>query len=350
MALKTRAYWLIALLVAGNIIAWLITWSASHTYALLLSTGVLAYGFGLRHAVDADHISAIDNTTRKLMQQGKKPLGVGFFFSLGHSTIVILLCAALALSTSYVEKHLPQWRSIGGIAGTLVSTFFLYLIGFINLVVLIDLIKAFRRVASGEPYDDLDIDTYLAQRGLIGRFFRPLFRLVQTSQQMYWIGLLFGLGFDTATEVGILAVSARSGQIGVPFWAIMLLPALFTLGMCLVDTLDGILMLGAYGWAFIKPVRKLYYNVCITLLSVLVAFVVGSYELLQIVQARFNLHGAFWTAIAGLNFNNLGFVIIGTFLIGWGISMLVYKVKDYESRTILVSEPLMTPEKTAGRT
>ena len=155
MALKTRAYWLIALLVAGNIIAWLITWSASHTYALLLSTGVLAYGFGLRHAVDADHISAIDNTTRKLMQQGKKPLGVGFFFSLGHSTIVILLCAALALSTSYVEKHLPQWRSIGGIAGTLVSTFFLYLIGFINLVVLIDLIKAFRRVAAGESYDAL---------------------------------------------------------------------------------------------------------------------------------------------------------------------------------------------------
>jgi len=349
MTLKTRAYWLIALLVAGNVIAWLITWSASHTYALLLSTGVLAYGFGLRHAVDADHISAIDNTTRKLMQQGKKPLGVGFFFSLGHSTIVVLLCAALALSTSYVEKHLPQWRSVGGIAGTLVSTFFLYLIGLINLVVLIDLIKAFRRVAAGESYDDLDIDTYLAQRGLIGRFFRPLFRLVRTSQQMYWIGLLFGLGFDTATEVGILAVSARSGQTGVPFWAIMLLPALFTLGMCLVDTLDGILMLGAYGWAFVKPVRKLYYNVCITLLSVLVAFIVGSYELLQILQARFHLQGPFWTAVVGVNFNNLGFYIIGTFLVGWGISALVYKLKNYEAGTTIQSE-MMTERETAGRT
>jgi len=349
MTLKTRAYWLIALLVAGNVIAWLITWSASHTYALLLSTGVLAYGFGLRHAVDADHISAIDNTTRKLMQQGKKPLGVGFFFSLGHSTIVVLLCAALALSTSYVEKHLPQWRSVGGIAGTLVSTFFLYLIGLINLVVLIDLIKAFRRVAAGESYDDLDIDTYLAQRGLIGRFFRPLFRLVRTSHQMYWIGLLFGLGFDTATEVGILAVSARSGQTGVPFWAIMLLPALFTLGMCLVDTLDGILMLGAYGWAFVKPVRKLYYNVCITLLSVLVAFIVGSYELLQILQARFHLQGPFWTAVVGVNFNNLGFYIIGTFLVGWGISALVYKLKNYEAGTTIQSE-MMTERETAGRT
>ncbi len=337
MRTRTRITLLLSLLIAANALFWLLTWNASHTYALLLSTGLLAYGFGLRHAVDADHISAIDNTTRKLMQEGQKPIGVGFFFSLGHSTVVVLLCAALALSTAYVERHLPQWKSVGGVAGTIISGCFLYLIG--NLIVMVDLFKAFKRVANGENYDDLDVDQYLANRGLIGRFFRPLFRMVSKSWHMYLIGFLFGLGFDTATEVGILAVSAHGGQVGMSFWTIMLLPALFTVGMCLVDTSDGILMLGAYGWAFIKPIRKLYYNLCITLLSVLVAFVVGTYELLQIVQAQFKLTGGFWDLVARLNFDNLGFVIIGTFVIGWLVSMLVYKWKKYE----------MVGEETAGQ-
>lgn len=331
MRTRTRITLLLSLLIAANALFWFLTWSAAHTYALLLSTGLLAYGFGLRHAVDADHISAIDNTTRKLMQDGQKPIGVGFFFSLGHSTVVVLLCAALALSAAYVNQHMPQWKSIGGVAGTVISGCFLYLIGIINLIVMVDLFKAFKRVASGEKYNDLDVDQYLANRGLIGRFFRPLFRMVSKSWHMYLIGFLFGLGFDTATEVGILTVAAHGGQVGMSFWTIMLLPALFTAGMCLVDTSDGILMLGAYGWAFIKPIRKLYYNLCITLLSVLVAFVVGTYELLQIVQAQFNLHGAFWNLVARLNFDNLGFVIIGTFVAGWLVSMLVYKWKKYEA-------------------
>jgi len=345
MRTRTRITFLLSLLIAANALFWFLTWHASHTYALLLSTGLLAYGFGLRHAVDADHISAIDNTTRKLMQEGQKPIGVGFFFSLGHSTVVVLLCAALALSTAYVEHHLPQWKSVGGVAGTIISGCFLYLIGIINLIVMIDLFKAFKRVANGENYDDLDVDQYLANRGLIGRFFRPLFRMVSKSWHMYLIGFLFGLGFDTATEVGILAVSAHGGQVGMSFWTIMLLPALFTVGMCLVDTSDGILMLGAYGWAFIKPIRKLYYNLCITLLSVLVAFVVGTYELLQIVQAQFNLHGTFWNLVARLNFDNLGFVIIGTFVAGWLVSMLVYKWKKYETVGQGMAEAV-TPEKT----
>ena len=345
MRTRTRIALLLSLLIAANALFWLLTWQASHTYALLLSTGLLAYGFGLRHAVDADHISAIDNTTRKLMQEGKKPIGVGFFFSLGHSTVVVLLCAALALSTAYVERHLPQWKSVGGVAGTIISGCFLYLIGIINLIVMIDLFKAFKRVAGGENYDDLDVDQYLANRGLIGRFFRPLFRMVSKSWHMYLIGFLFGLGFDTATEVGILAVSAHGGQVGMSFWTIMLLPALFTVGMCLVDTSDGILMLGAYGWAFIKPIRKLYYNLCITLLSVLVAFVVGTYELLQIVQAQFKLTGGFWNLVARLNFDNLGFVIIGTFVAGWLVSMLVYKWKKYETVGENTAEPA-APEKT----
>jgi len=321
---------LLGVLSAANIAVWLLTWRESHTYAMLLSSGLLAYGFGLRHAVDADHISAIDNTTRKLMQQGQRPTSVGLFFSLGHSTVVVLLCAALALSSAFVEKHLPQWRSVGAIVGTVVSGAFLYLIGFINLIVLLDLFKAYRRVAGEHDCSDTDLDSFLARRGLLGRIFRTLFRMVRASWQMYWIGLLFGLGFDTATEVGILAVSARSGQTGIPIWAIMLLPALFTVGMCLVDTLDGILMLGAYGWATVKPLRKLYYNLCITLLSVSVAFVVGSYELLQIVQAQLGLHGAFWATISGLSFNSLGFFIIALFLVGWGMSALIYKWKNYE--------------------
>ena len=344
MRTRTRITLLLSLLIAANALFWLLTWSASHTYALLLSTGLLAYGFGLRHAVDADHISAIDNTTRKLMQEGKKPIGVGFFFSLGHSTVVVLLCAALALSTAYVERHLPQWKSVGGVAGTIISGCFLYLIGIINLIVMVDLFKAFKRVAGGGNYDDLDVDQYLANRGLIGRFFRPLFRMVSQSWHMYLIGFLFGLGVDTATEGGNLAVSAHGGQVGMSFWTIMLLPALFMAGMCLVDTGDGILMLGAYGWAFIKPIRKLYYNLCITLLSVLVAFVVGTYELLQIVQAQFKLTGGFWKLVARLKFDNLGFVIIGTFVAGWLVSVLVYKWKKYE--TVGEAAEAAAPEKT----
>ncbi len=331
MSSRTKIFTLLSLLIAANAVVWLLAWGAAHLYALLLSTGLLAYGFGLRHAVDADHISAIDNTTRKLMQEGKRPVGVGFFFSLGHSTVVVLLCAALALSAAYVQQHLPQWKSIGGIAGTVISGFFLYLIGIINLIVLLDLYRAFRRVVGGEDFQDLDLDRYLAQRGLMGRFFRPLLRMIRASWQMYFVGFLFGLGFDTATEVGILAVSARSGQAGIPFWTIMLLPLLFTAGMCLVDTLDGILMLGAYGWAFVKPIRKLYYNLCITILSVLIAFVVGTYELLQIVQQQFALRGWFWDFIGRLNFDNLGFVIVGTFLVGWGLSVAIYRWKGYEA-------------------
>ena len=350
MRTRTKITLLLSLLIAANVIFWLLTWGASHTYALLLSTGLLAYGFGLRHAVDADHISAIDNTTRKLMQDGQKPVGVGFFFSLGHSTVVVLLCAALALSAAYVERHLPQWKSVGGVAGTIISGCFLYLIGIINLIVMVDLFKAFQRVANGGSYDDLDVDQYLANRGLIGRFFRPLFRMVSKSWHMYLIGFLFGLGFDTATEVGILAVSAHGGQAGMSFWTIMLLPALFTAGMCLVDTSDGILMLGAYGWAFIKPIRKLYYNLCITLLSVLVAFVVGTYELLQIVQAQFHLSGPFWGLVARLNFDNLGFVIIGTFVTGWLVSVVIYKWKKYEAVGSEEAETAAEAEKTlAGR-
>ncbi len=327
---KAKAILLLACLVAANALIWLLTWSASHHYAALLATGLLAYGFGLRHAVDADHISAIDNTTRKLMQEGKRPVGVGFFFSLGHSTVVVMLCVGLAFSAAYVQTHLPQWKNIGAVAGTLVSTLFLYVIGIINLVVLCDTYKAFRQASQGQSEADTNLDGLLERGGLLGRLFRPVLRLISHSWQMYFVGFLFGLGFDTATEVGILTISAHSGQAGMPLWVLLLLPALFTVGMCLIDTLDGILMLGAYGWAFVKPIRKLYYNMSITLLSVLVAFVVGTYELLQILEAQFSLKGQFWSFVDRMSFDNLGFVIVGTFVLGWGLSVIVYKWKRCE--------------------
>ncbi len=328
---KTKIYSVMTLLLAVNVFLWLLVWSLSGRFPFLLATGWLAYGFGLRHAVDADHISAIDNTTRKLMQEGKRPVGVGFFFSLGHSTIVLSLCAALALSTAYVQKHMPQWQGLGGIVGTLVSALFLYVIGFINLVVLWNLFKTFQDIARGKDTENQRMTDLLDQRGLLGRLFKPLLKMVRHSWQMYFVGFLFGLGFDTASEVGILALSARSGQTGVPFWAIMLLPLLFMAGMCLIDSLDGILMLGAYGWAFIKPIRKAYYNLSITLLSVLVAFVVGTYELLQILESQFSLKGKLWSFLDRLPFGNLGYLIIGTFILGWTASVLIYKIKKYES-------------------
>ena len=331
LSAKTKIGAVMTLLVGANVFLWLLVWSVSGKFPFLLATGWLAYGFGLRHAVDADHISAIDNTTRKLMQEGKRPVGVGFFFSLGHSTIVILLCAALALSTAYVQKHLPQWQGLGGIVGTLVSALFLYVIGFINLLVLWNLFKTFRDIKRGKAPEDQQFADLLDQRGLLGRLFKPVLKMVRHSWQMYFVGFLFGLGFDTASEVGILALSARSGQTGIPFWVIMLLPLLFMVGMCLIDALDGILMLGAYGWAFIKPIRKAYYNLSITLLSVLVAFVVGTYELLQILESQFTLKGKLWSFLDRLPLDNLGYLIIGTFLLGWLISVLVYKIKNYEA-------------------
>ncbi len=329
--IKTKIALVLGALVAANVLLWLLAWSISGRYTFLLATGWLAYGFGLRHAVDADHISAIDNTTRKLMQEGKRPVGVGFYFSLGHSTIVISLCAALALSTAYVQKHMPQWQGLGGVVGTLVSALFLYVIGFINLIVLWNLFKTFRALVRGEAGDDQKLADYLDGRGLLGRIFKPVLRMVRHSWQMYFVGFLFGLGFDTATEVGILALSARSGQVGTPFWVIMLLPLLFMAGMCLIDALDGILMLGAYGWAFVKPVRKAYYNLTITTLSVLVAFVVGTYELLQILESQFALKGRLWRFVDHLPLGNLGYYIIGAFVLGWAVSVLIYKIKRPEA-------------------
>jgi high-affinity nickel-transport protein len=326
----------------ANILLWVVVVAVFHNYPLLLGTSLLAFSFGLRHAVDADHIAAIDNVTRKLMQQGRRPVGVGFFFSLGHSTVVFGLSAAVAITTVAIKDKFDALENWGNIVGTLISAFFLLAIAVMNLIILASIIATFRRVRAGGKYSDEDLNILLAKRGFFGRIFRGLFKFVDHSWQMYPIGFLFGLGFDTATEVGLLGISATAASKGLPIWSIMVFPGLFTAGMALIDTTDSILMLGAYGWAFMKPMRKLYYNVTVTSVSVLVAVVVGGLETLGLIQGQYNLTGWFWDPIAGLNgdtaFGILGYTIIGIFVLAWIISVSVYKLKRYDEIEVTLSD------------
>ena len=312
--------------------AWLWAIVAFRHYPLLLGTALLAYSFGLRHAVDADHIAAIDNVTRKLMQEGKRPVAVGFMFSLGHSTIVVLGSAAIAATALALQHRMDGARVLGGVVGTLVSALFLFGIAIVNIVVLTSIYRAFVRVRNGAPYVDEDFDMLLASRGFLARLFRPMFAMIRRSWHMYPLGVLFGLGFDTATEIGLLGISAAEASKGLPLWSIMVFPALFAAGMSLIDTTDNILMLGAYGWAFIKPVRKLYYNMTITFVSVVVALVVGGIEALGLVASEFHWSGLFWDAVLKLNgnFGALGYFIIGIFALSWVLSIAIYKWRRFD--------------------
>jgi high-affinity nickel-transport protein len=337
---RRKAIAMYVVLAAVNIGLWVLALGIFRHYPVLLGTCFLAYSFGLRHAVDADHIAAIDNVTRKLMQQGQRPVGVGFFFSLGHSTIVFGLSAAVALTAVAIKNRFEAIATFGNIAGTLISAFFLLAIAVMNLLILISIVRTFRRVKAGGVYVDEDLNLLLARRGFLGRVFRGLFRLVDHSWQMYPVGVLFGLGFDTATEVGLLGISAAEASKGLPIWSIMVFPALFTAGMALIDTTDSILMLGAYGWAFAKPLRKLFYNITITSVSVLVALIVGGIETLGLIQGEFNLSGPFWDPVAALNnnFGTLGYVIIGIFMVSWIVSVALYKMKRYDDIEVSVAD------------
>jgi high-affinity nickel-transport protein len=264
------------------------------------------------------------------MQDGQRPVGVGLFFSLGHSTIVIALSALLALSASFVRTDMPHLQSAGGIIGTSVSAAFLLVIGLINLIVLIDILRVWRQVRLGNAYDEGTLDSYLANRGLIARLLRPLLKMVRKSWHMYPIGVLFGLGFDTASEVGLLAMSAIAGANGLPFWAIILLPLCFTAGMALVDSLDGALMLGAYGWAFVRPARKLYYNMSITMISVVIALFIGGVEALQAVSQQSGATGGLWSITNRVDLQNMGFLIIAGFVAAWFVSLAIYRVRGYD--------------------
>jgi high-affinity nickel-transport protein len=325
--LRGRVLRVYGVLAVFNGAAWLWAIVAFRHFPLLLGTAFLAYSFGLRHAVDADHIAAIDNVTRKLMQEGKRPVTVGFMFSLGHSTVVLFGSAAIAWTTVALQHRLDAVREIGGLAGTLLSTVFLFAIAAINLVVLRSVWRTFIKVRRGEPYVEEDLDLLLGNRGLLARIFRPMFRMITRSWHMYPLGLLFGLGFDTATEIGVLGISAAEASKGLSMWSILVFPALFAAGMSLVDTTDNILMLGAYGWAFVKPIRKLYYNLTITSVSVIVALIVGGIEALGLLAGHFRLSGTFWEMVRKLNdnFGTLGYCIIGIFVLSWVASIAIYK-------------------------
>jgi nickel/cobalt transporter (NiCoT) family protein len=327
--LRNRILRIYGVLLVFNLVAWALALAAAQSYPILLPTAVLAYTFGLRHAVDADHIAAIDNTTRKLMQDGQRPVGVGLFFSLGHSTIVVALSVLIAISAGIVSD-IPTFREVGGLIGTSVSAVFLIVIGVINLVVLVDIYRMFRRVSAGGAYDEETLEDFLNNRGLLARIFRPMLRVIRKSWHMYPLGVLFGLGFDTASEVALLGLAATSGANHVPVIAILILPALFAAGMSLVDTTDGILMLGAYGWAYVKPIRKLYYNLNITLVSVLIAFAIGGVEVLSILADKLGLHGGLWDWVGELDFGIIGLAIIAIFVASWAISTAIYRWKGYD--------------------
>jgi nickel/cobalt transporter (NiCoT) family protein len=336
---RARIIGIYAILAILNIGAWLGAFLLFSDQPVLLGTAFLAYSFGLRHAVDADHIAAIDNVTRKLMQEGKRPVTVGFFFSLGHSAVVILATAAIALTAGAIQTRFPQFKEIGGVIGTSVSALFLLAIAAVNLAVLGDIWRTFRRVRRGGTYDDDQLSAQLDQRGLLARLFRPVFRMIRSSWQMFPLGFLFGLGFDTASEIALFGISAAQASHGLSIWAILVFPALFVAGMALVDTTDGILMLGAYGWAFVKPIRKLFYNMTITFASAAVALVIGGIEALGLIAEKLELSGAFWGALGGLtdNFGLLGYIIIGIFAASWLLSTLIYRLKGYDR--IEVADP-----------
>lgn len=335
---RGRVIGMYVFLVGFNVLAWLLTLIVFGGSPRLLALAATAYTFGLRHAFDADHISAIDNVTRKLMQEKKRPVAVGFFFSLGHSTVVIVMTILIAVAAVAVQNF-DQMKAIGGLIGTTVSALFLFLIAIINIVVLIDVYRTFREVKNGGEYNNQVLDESLNKRGLMGRFFQPLLRMTNHSWKMYPIGVLFGLGFDTATEVGLLGIAAATAGKGIPIAAILLFPALFTAGMSLLDTTDSILMLGAYGWAFVKPIRKLYYNMNITLISVIVALVIGGIEALSIVSGQLNLKGGVWDVIGKLsdNFGVIGVIIVLLFIASWIISTIIYKVKRYDEIEVTIT-------------
>jgi nickel/cobalt transporter (NiCoT) family protein len=307
----------------------------SKTEIFGLGTGFLAYTLGMRHAFDADHIAAIDNTTRKLVGEGKRPLSVGFFFSLGHSTIVFALAVLLNFGIRALDNQVRNDNSglhnVTGVIGTGVSGTFLYLIAALNVIVLVGIVKVFRDMRRG-AYNDEELEEQLAKRGLMNRILGPLARRVDTPWKIYPVGVLFGLGFDTATEVALLVLAGSAVVSGLPFYAILSLPILFAAGMCLFDTADGCFMNFAYDWAFARPVRKVYYNLTITGLSVFVAFFIGTVEILSLISQEYRLGGGFWDFMGNFNINKAGFVIVGVFVVTWVVALAIWHFGKIEQK------------------
>jgi high-affinity nickel-transport protein len=348
--LRTRLVAVYAVLVALNVGVWVLALTLFWPHPATLGLCLLAYGFGLRHAVDADHIAAIDNVTRKLMQEGQRPVAVGFFFSLGHSTVVVLLCLVVAAGTDFMNTHFPEFREVGGVIGTSVSAAFLLILAAINFVVFLHVLKAFRAARAGKVYSEDALQEVLNGRGLLARVLRPVFKFVGKSWQMYPVGFLFGLGFDTASEIALLGIAATHAAQQVPLWSIIIFPLLFTAGMCLIDTTDGVVMLGAYGWAFVQPVRKLFYNMTITLVSFLVALVIGSLEAMAVVAGRWKLEGGVWSYADAVGEYSavIGYAVIGLLVAGWLVSMLIYRVAKPDQVAEAPSHRGSLPAQTGG--
>ncbi len=322
-------YGFIALLHA---LGWGLFLYYSSRHPALVGLGFVAYMFGLRHAFDADHIAAVDDTVRYMLQKGKRPLGIGFFFSMGHSTIVFALSAAIIFAASAVKQRIPALQNLGGVIGASVSGTFLWVIGILNLIVLLDILHVWRQAKTGK-HSHAHLEELLAQRGFINRLLGGrLQSVINHSWQMYPVGMLFGLGFDTASEVGLLAMTAGASAGDLPIAAVLSLPILFAAGMSAMDTTDGVLMSKAYDWAFVNPLRKIFYNIAITSLSIAVALIIGTIELLQVLIGIFDFKGRFVEIVAGLDFGVLGYVIVGTFLFAWGVSMAVWKLGRIEER------------------
>jgi nickel/cobalt transporter (NiCoT) family protein len=337
-----RAGGMAATIVGLNLLGWGMLAAAvgghyhiNKTEIFGFGTGILAYTLGMRHAFDADHIAAIDNTTRKLVSDGKRPLSVGFFFSLGHSTVVFLLALLLNFGMRALDNQVKNDSSglhnMTGIIGTTVSGTFLYIIGLINLIILLGIVKVFREMRSGR-YNDQQLEEQLNKRGMMNRFFGPLARRVDTPWRMYPVGVLFGLGFDTATEVALLVLAGTAVIGGLPFYAVISLPVLFAAGMCLFDTMDGCFMNFAYDWAFARPIRKVYYNLTITGLSVFVALFIGTIEILGLIGSEYNLTGGFWAFMANFDINKAGFVIVGIFFLTWAVALCIWRFGHIEER------------------
>lgn len=336
--LRAKLTVLYALLVLANLGAWTWAWAAFHDKPALLASSMLAWSLGLRHAVDADHIAAIDTVTRKLVLEGRQPIGAGLFFALGHSTIVTLIALTVCVAATFLATHFDQMHSVGSIIGTVVSASYLFLLALFNVMVFLPAARNFRAARRGEA---LPAASDILKGGLVARLFRPLVRMASRSWHMFPVGFLFGLGFDTASEVALFGLAALELAHGAPLFSVMVFPALFAAAMALVDTLDGTLMLKASRWAQRKPIRKLFYNLTITFVSVLVAFGVATIETLGLVRERLDLRGAFWDGIASLNdhFGTLGVVVIALFLGTWMVALLLYRIRGYDD-TEVVSAPL----------
>jgi high-affinity nickel-transport protein len=328
IALHVLGWGLLAAAVSGH-------YHITSTEIFGFGTGVLAYTLGMRHAFDADHIAAIDNTTRKLVGEGKRPLSVGFFFSLGHSSVVFALAVLLNFGIRALDSQVRNDHSglhnVTGIIGTGVSGTFLYLLAALNMIVLAGILKVFREMRRG-AYNDEELEEQLAKRGLMNRILGPLARKVDTPWKIYPVGVLFGLGFDTATEVALLVLAGSAVVSGLPFYAILSLPILFAAGMCLFDTADGCFMNFAYDWAFARPIRKVYYNLTITGLSVFVAFFIGTVEILSLIGQEYRLGGRFWTFMGGFNINKAGFVVVGVFVVTWAVALAVWHFGKIEQK------------------